>query len=197
MVPTQHYLSNTVGQAYDPPVNFLLKLYTFSELSQAVIKGDAQLVFGHASLFSCLESAIDVAALSTISRLKQGKAHQVIPEEYLHPHVVGRATNQGGGLIFAKKTRYDIQTLLDVRGKLISAVEPGSLLGLQSQWHLLREFGISLMNEVPKIYFTNSDEEVVYDILNGVAEVGMVPSGTIEGIVLACIWQHVLCLILS
>lgn len=225
------FLTEHVGKQYDPAIKFETKVYSFKDLNYLAARGKVHLVFGHASLFSCLESSIEMAALATVSKTRLGEHlasvsgsvfqfvvvllvlfFSLLASHYLAFHFYpshisisvspDRTLNTGGGLVFARKDRYDIRTLYDIRGKTVSAVEPGSLFGMQVQWYLLRQFDISLMTEVPtvrslflpvalhalhlmrfycvQLLFTHSEMEVVLDVLNGVADVGFTPSGTIE-----------------
>lgn len=146
------FLNQRVGKTMNPPMKFQTKMFKFRDLNYEATRGHIQLVFGHASVFSCLESAVSMSALATVRKSKLGNLALMQSIRTRSHSRLGVPMNVGGGLIIARRDRYDILTLRDIRGKVVSAVEPSSLLGLQAQWYLLREFGVSLMTEVSAVY---------------------------------------------
>ncbi len=66
----ERYLLDTVGQAYDPPLNFSLIPLTLSNAFEMVKGGKVHFVYSNPSLYSCLESEYSGTQLRELFMLK-------------------------------------------------------------------------------------------------------------------------------
>jgi hypothetical protein len=166
------YLTETVGRQFNPPYTFKTEAHSFAQLTDMVAHEEADLVFGEASLFSCLESAEGLSAMATLRRLKLGAVNVPLLASFLPSFRLvsdnGRCSKapgrcltacmnagaplaHGAGVIFTLAGRHEIISLRDLSGKVISAVAPGSFLGMQVQWHEIKEAGLYLLLQAKKV----------------------------------------------
>lgn len=86
------------------------------------------------------------------------------------------------GVVFAKSDREDINTLDDLRDKTVMAIDSIAFGGYLMQARELKKIGIVAEEDFGKfLYCGFPHDSVVYAVLNGVADVGMVRSGILEG----------------
>lgn len=66
------YFNEKVGVDFEPRLKFDMLSSDFSTLNFRASRADVQLVYSHASVFSCLESSVGMSPLATISKWRLG-----------------------------------------------------------------------------------------------------------------------------
>jgi diguanylate cyclase (GGDEF)-like protein/PAS domain S-box-containing protein len=99
----------------------------------------------------------------------------------LMPLVNGNPVSTFGGVILARADRADINSLADVRGKVVASPNEHSLGGyLMERWALYKQ-GI-MISQIARIQFTDMPhDKAVLEVLNGTADVAFVRTGILEG----------------
>jgi two-component system sensor histidine kinase TtrS len=85
-----------------------------------------------------------------------------------------------GGVIFTRSDRDDITNITDLRGKRFVAVDQNSLGGWQAAWKEILSAGLNPDTDLSSLIFTGIQDESVYAVINGSADVGTVRSTQIE-----------------
>lgn len=93
--------------------------------------------------------------------------------------------NQFGGVIFTLTSNKKIQTLEDIRGHSMIAVDEFSFGGYQVALQEIKRIGIDPKRDLPKILFGGIHDRVVKSVESGMAEFGVVRTGILEDMVLA------------
>ncbi len=130
------------------------------ELEDAAKKNQLDFILTNPENYILLKNKIGINAIATLITLEKG-----------HP------LTKFAGVIFTRADRQDIQTLLDLNGKIIASPTEQSLGGyLMERWELEKK------NVKPKSYiFTGMPQDTsVFYVLEGHADAGFVRSGLLE-----------------
>ena len=127
------YLTATAGQRFDPPLAFELKPLNFGSIFTDTAAGLVDFIYANPSAFSCIESEFTAHSLvSQISRRKiNGNVYHL---------------KKFGGVIFRRHDNEDIQTIQDVRGKVVAAASISGLGSGQMQFLAMQQAGMSYIN---------------------------------------------------
>ena len=165
------YLTLAAGAAFDPPIAFQLRPLNFISLF-----GDVQIeqptpavdfIYVNPSAYACIES--EFSAHSLVSQISKRK--------------VGGNTfdlTKFGGVIAVRSDRTDIQTLADIRGKIVAAASISGLGSGQMQFRELQRAGMSYINAPRQLVFTSNQGKVVNGVLAGKFDVGFIRTDQIE-----------------
>ena len=164
------YLTLTAGRAFSPPIAFQLRPLNFISLF-----GDVQIqplpavdfIYVNPSAYACIES--EFSAHSLVSQISKRK--------------VGGNTydlTKFGGVIAVRSDRTDIQTLQDIRGKIVAAASISGLGSGQMQFRELQRAGMSYINAPRQLVFTSNQGKVVNGVLSGKFDVGFIRTDQIE-----------------
>ena len=82
--------------------------------------------------------------------------------------------------MFAHADRDDINVPLDIVGKTVAAVSFITFGGFQAQWGLMRDAGLDFLVDTEQIKFTDDENMVVREVMEGRSDVGFVSSGVLE-----------------
>ena len=85
-----------------------------------------------------------------------------------------------GGVIAVRHDREDINSIQDLKGKVIAAGGMVDLMGGQMQMYEMIKEGMSYMNDPKQFIFTLNQEDVVLGVLSGRYDVGFIRTGQIE-----------------
>ncbi|QKI89397.1 HD domain-containing phosphohydrolase [Thiomicrorhabdus xiamenensis] len=94
--------------------------------------------------------------------------------------VSGSELKRYGGVIFTRADREDIQTLRDLKGRTLAAVDSASFGGWQIGWRELKHHAIDIDRDLERVEFIGTHDAVVYAVAEGAADVGIVRTGTLE-----------------
>jgi hypothetical protein len=127
------YLTATVGQRYDPPISFELKPLNFISLFADTETANVDFIYVNPSAFSCIESEFTAHSLvSQVSRRNiQGNIYDL---------------KKFGGVIAARADNPEIQSILDLKDKVIAAASISGLGSGQMQFLEMTHSGMSYIN---------------------------------------------------
>lgn len=160
--------------AYQPLVDYLnqrvpeahLQLAVLSQaaMAQALQRGELDFVLTNPSHFVLLRSQAALSgAIATLVRL-DGE----------------RAVSQLGGVMFTTAQQTDIQSLSDLKGRVLAIPGKQFLGGYQTQAMELLQVGIRIPQDLAALRETGSHDSVVRAVLAGEAEVGFVRTSILE-----------------
>jgi PAS domain S-box-containing protein len=154
---TAQHLTRTL-----PNHRFSIVPLDFDEIENHVVNAAIDFILVNPSIYVEMEVRHRITRIATLSR--------VVNDSY---------QNQFGGVLFTNSTRTDINSLDDIKGKLLSAVDRKSLGGFQMVMRELQDHGIDPQSDL-SISFAGIHDNVVKTVLNGVADVGTVRTGILE-----------------
>lgn len=146
-----------------PQYNVRVVCLGFDEVEDAVSDGRVDFTITNPAMYVTLEYRHGASRIATLENLGDTKASTLF-----------------GGVLLTKPERLDIQSLDDIRGKKLAAVDPASFGGWLIHRLLLKQAGIDPHSDVGSIVFLGSHRKVVFDVLNGKADVGAVRTGIVE-----------------
>ena len=157
---TAAYLTDVVAEA-----RFELVPLTYDELNEASGKSSIDFVLTNPEHYVALRNAFSLRPMVTVAAL-----------------VGGKVRDDFGSTIFAKVSADGVRTLQDVRGKRVAAVDVFSLGGFLMAADEFRLVGIDLRSkDVAELRFVGVPHaNVVTEVLQGRADVGVVRSGVLE-----------------
>jgi diguanylate cyclase (GGDEF)-like protein/PAS domain S-box-containing protein len=156
-------LGDYLGQAIGGRAVSILPYY-MDDLSRAVAANEIDFVLTQPEHYVLLRAKHGMAAVST-----------------LVPLAGDQPVSRFGGVIFTRAERNDINTLPDLRGKIIASTHQNSFGSYRiQQWTLLKA-GIQFPGDAKTIVFTNPPQDQVVDlVLSGRADAGFIRTGLIE-----------------
>ncbi len=92
----------------------------------------------------------------------------------------GVHTNQLGGVIVCKANRNDINTLADIRGKIVATPNIGNTGGYHTQVYELYKYGIKIPKELKQLIISTTHQKSIEMLLNDKCDVAFVRTGIIE-----------------
>ncbi|HIK37038.1 MAG: PhnD/SsuA/transferrin family substrate-binding protein [Geminocystis sp.] len=156
---TADYLTREVPEAG----GFEIVALDFREIEEATKKGTIDFVLTNPGMFVDLETDYDIYRIATMKNKK-----------------LGRVLTEFGGVIFRRRDRNDIQTLKDLKGKTMMAVDEKSLGGWQAQWLEMKKAGINPYRDLKELTFAGEHDKVVYAVRDGKVDVGAVRTDVLE-----------------
>lgn len=156
---TADYLTREVPSAG----GFEIVPLDFREIEEAIRKGTIDFVITGPGMFVDFELDYDINGIATMKNKKLGKV-----------------LTEFGGVIFRRRDRNDIQTLKDLKGKTMMAVDEKSLGGWQSQWLEMKKAGINPYRDLKELTFAGEHDKVVYAVRDGKVDVGAVRTEVLE-----------------
>jgi methyl-accepting chemotaxis protein PixJ len=155
---TADYLTQEV-----PGYEFELVPLDFEETYQAVKDGTIDFVIANSGMYVDFEGRYNANRIATLKNLRLGNPYTLF-----------------GGVIFRRADRPDIQTLKDLKGKKMMAVNETSLGGWQMQWREMKRAGIDRQKDLKSLEFGETHDNVVYAVRDGLVDVGAVRTDTLE-----------------
>ncbi len=160
---TADYLSSEI-----PEYSFEVVPLDFEEINQAVRDNTIDFAIGNPGFYVTSEVLYGTNRIATLKNLRLGDAYTVF-----------------GGVIFRRADRNDIQTLEDIKGKKLMAVDETAFGGWQMQWREIQAAGVNPSRDLEELTFSIGDthDEVVYAVRDGVVDVGAIRTDTLERMV--------------
>ncbi|WP_245621647.1 PhnD/SsuA/transferrin family substrate-binding protein [Sedimenticola selenatireducens] len=156
--PTAIYLSRVV-----PGHDFEIIPLDFAEVDPAVKFGQVDFILANPGIYVNLEVRYRISRIATLNNLAGTNANNVF-----------------GGVIFTRSDRSDINTLDDLKGKSLMAVDVTSLGGFQMSWREMRTSGLDPYRDSSSFSFGGIHDEVVRAVRDGRVEVGMIRTDILE-----------------
>ena len=157
------YLNETVGARYN--ITFEAVPMNFEDTFDFVENRKIDFIYTNPSAFSCVESEFGVAPIVSLRNFR-----------------LGHTLNQFGGTIFTRAERGDINSIYDLKDKIVEAVSITGLGACQMQWRLMTEKGMNFLMDPAQIIFAFNQKTIVKDVLSGRADVGFVRTDLAEGL---------------
>ena len=159
--PTIDYLNQAI-----PEHRFFLKpIINLGEITQAAAKKEFDFVLTNPSSYIDIKKHAEAKALVTLNNKRENTAQ-----------------TRFGSVIFVRADREDILSLQDLKGKAIEVVSKRAFGGWRVAWGELLDNGIDPFSDLSKVMYSdnNIQEEVLFDVLNGKADAGVVRTDMIE-----------------
>ena len=156
--PTADYLSRVI-----PEYQFRIVPLDFREIEPAVKNSEVDFLLVNPGIYVNMEVRYRISRIVTLNNL-----------------IDGRPSNIFGGVIFTRADRREINSLEDVRGKSLMAVDKTSLGGFQMAWKELKDIGIDPYRDTASLRFGGTHDAVVRAVQRGEVAVGTVRTGILE-----------------
>ncbi|MFO7593164.1 MAG: PhnD/SsuA/transferrin family substrate-binding protein [Pseudomonadota bacterium] len=146
-----------------PDYRFSIVPLDFEQVSPAVEEGEVDFILVNPAIYVDLEVRYRVSRIATM-RNRWGED----------------AYNTFGGVIFARAERYDLNTLSDLRGGTLLAVNESSLGGYMMALREFKAADIEPFRELRRISFAGTHDKVVMAVRNGRVDAGTVRTDILE-----------------
>lgn len=166
-VTFSEYLTATAGQRFDPPIRFDMVPYSFDDFFDAIDNEELDFMFTSPSVYSCVGIEVGASALGTII------THEEIRDKIFDLDVFA-------GVMLTRADNHEIETVQDLKDKIIGAGDISQLMGGQLQFYEMEKQGLSFVNDPKQVVFVHDQEEVVRGVLRGDFDVGFVRTDQIE-----------------
>jgi ABC-type phosphate/phosphonate transport system substrate-binding protein len=134
----------------------------------SAIEGDQlDFLYANPGVYSCIGTEVGATALVTVIK---------------HLDVRGRGYDLDvyGGVIAVRHDNDEVNTITDLKDKIIGAGAIIDLMGGQMQIYEMEKAGMSFVNDPEQVVFTKVQDDVVHGILDGTFDVGFVRTNQIE-----------------
>ncbi len=155
--PLAAYLGEQVSEK-----RFHIVALPFDQIEAAVAEKKVDFILVNPSIYINLEEKYKVSRILTLIQ-KQG----------------GRFSSEFAGVLFHLAERGELNNFKALKGCLLGAVNPDSLSWQAVKFELFEE-GFSVERDLAGFSFTNSHDLVVYGVLKGRSDFGVVRTGTLE-----------------
>jgi len=135
----------------------------FAEIDPAVATGDIDFLLVNSGIYVNMEVKHRISRIVTLNN-----------------RISDLPLNVFGGVIFSRKSRHDLRSLRDLRGKNLMAVDEISLGGFQMAWGVMHEQNMSPHYDLASISFAGTHDKVVQAVKEGHVDVGTVRTGILE-----------------
>ncbi|MEW8506469.1 MAG: PhnD/SsuA/transferrin family substrate-binding protein [Candidatus Thiodiazotropha sp.] len=156
--PTAHFLTYHI-----PTHKFVIQPLKFDEVNPAVEQGKIDFVLVNPGIYVNLEVKYRVSRIATLYNRRNDVPYKIF-----------------GGVIFTRKDHPEINTLEDLRGHTMMAVDATSLGGFQMAMREMVEVGVDPYNDLEALRFGGIHDQVVMAVLNGEVDVGTVRTDILE-----------------
>ena len=161
------YLTATVGQRFEPSVEFEMVPVTFQSVFDEAERGDVDFMFASPSPFACVEAQYGAQSLVTkaTKSVVDGKTYTL---------------SEFAGKIIARADNDEINTIHDLKDKIVASVAISGFAAGQLQFREMQQAGMSFINDPAQMVFTGNQGEIVNGVLNGDFDVGFVRTSQVE-----------------
>ncbi len=156
--PTADFLSSHI-----PLHKFVIQPLRFDEVNPAVEMGKIDFVLVNPGIYVNLEVKYRVSRIATLYNRRNDVPYKIF-----------------GGVIFTRKDHPEINTLEDLRGHTMMAVDTTSLGGFQMAMREMVEKGIDPYADLKALRFGGIHDRVVMAVLKGEVDVGTVRTDILE-----------------
>ncbi|MEW8156382.1 MAG: phosphate/phosphite/phosphonate ABC transporter substrate-binding protein, partial [Candidatus Thiodiazotropha endolucinida] len=156
--PTADFLSYHI-----PSYDFIIKPLKFDEVNPAVEGGNIDFVLVNPGIYVNLEVNYRVSRIATLYNRRNDVPYKIF-----------------GGVIFTRQDHPEINTLKDLRGYTMMAVDATSLGGFQMAMREMVENGIDPYSDLKALRFGGIHDRVVMAVRNGEVDIGTVRTDILE-----------------
>ncbi|MBS1131505.1 MAG: diguanylate cyclase/phosphodiesterase with sensor(s) [Proteobacteria bacterium] len=155
------YLTEAIGDH-----RFIVVPMYLDDLSAAAASGEVDFVLTQPEHYVLLRARHGLAAVTTLTTLAGGQP-----------------VSKFGGVIFTRADRSDINSLANLRGKVVAATHPNSFGSYRIQQWTLLQAGLRLPGDLKQPIFTGPPQDNVIEmVLDGKADAGFIRTGLIEAL---------------
>ena len=159
---TAAYLSASI-----PGYHFEIVPLGFSEIDNIVKKGQVDFVLANPAFYVEVEKKYGVNRIATL----------------INQDLRGQKTTTFGCVIFTRANRADITKLKDLKGCSFMAVDPTAFGGWTMAWREFKKQNVDPFEDFSSLQYGTTHDEVVYAVLRGDVEAGVVRTDTLERMV--------------
>jgi two-component system sensor histidine kinase TtrS len=156
--PTADYLSDII-----PSHRFTIRPLKFDEVNPAVGDGEVDFVLVNPGIYVNLEVKYRISRIATLYNRRNDVPYKIF-----------------GGVIFTRKDNPEIETLEDLRGHSLLAVDSTSLGGFQMAMREMLASGIDPYRDLASLEFGGIHDLVVMSVLHGEVDAGTVRTDILE-----------------
>jgi phosphate/phosphite/phosphonate ABC transporter binding protein len=156
--PLANYLDSTV-KGYD----FRIIPLDFEEVDNAVEQKEINYLFVNPAIYAQLEYLYNINRIATVQMSYDAHLYDIF-----------------GGVFFTTTKAGKINTLEDIKGEKVAAVNPRSFGGWLCQWRELKHHNIDYKKDFDSFKFYGTHDKVVLAVINGKADIGCVRTGILE-----------------
>lgn len=146
-----------------PNYNFKISPLSFKGMELAVSQEEIDLLICNPANAIFFEAQYKVKPIATLQKIYRNKTYS----EY-------------GSVFFTRKDKANIAQLKDLKGKKVAAVDRLSMGGCLLPRELLRTIDLYLEEDAKTLIFTQNHDEVIFTVLSGLADIGVVRTGILE-----------------
>lgn len=191
---------------------FATRFLNFTTTYTAVADKEIDFIYTNPSVYSCLENEFGVRAIVSIVQLRQTGTRERIPLSQFGGTFFTRSTRSDLVCPSAPTPLIPLQSvrcpahpihsrgprpsdtapprsaampqndIADIGGQRLEGVDVVGLGAGQAQWRELYYRGLSFWNFPKQLIFSKDQTRIVFDILSGAADIGMVRTDLIEGL---------------
>lgn len=161
------YLTATAGMRFEPPIQFNVIPNYYDGIFTAITNGEIDFLYSNPAVYSCIGAEVGATALATVVRTFSVRGHTFDLDEY-------------GGVIAVRYDNDDINTITDIKGKIVGAGAIIDLMGGQMQFYEMERAGMSYLNDPKQVIFTRDQADIVRGVISGRFDVGFVRTDQIE-----------------
>lgn len=157
--PTADYLGEELA-----PLKFKIIPLNFDEIFQAVENNRVDFILANPFYYVSLEMKFGVSRIATMrNRLRDRKD-----------------STQFGGVLFTLKENSSLNTIEDMKGKSLGAVDKYSFGGWHVAWYEMKQHGLDPFSDLKSITFEGTHDGVVFAVLDHIVDIGTVRTDTLE-----------------
>jgi guanylate cyclase len=161
------YLTNTAGARFDPPIEFQVKPFYFEGIFKAIDNGELDFLYANPGVYSCIGTEVGATSLVTVMQHLEVRGQTYDLDVY-------------GGVIAVRRDNDEVNTIADLKDKVIGAGAIIDLMGGQMQIYEMERAGMSFVDDPKQVVFTKDQNDVVHGILSGKFDVGFIQTNQIE-----------------
>ena len=161
------YLTATVGRRFEPSIKFEVYPLSFQSVFDEAERRGVDFLFVSPSPFACVEAQYGAQALVTkvTQSVVDGKTYKM---------------SEFAGTIIARADNDDVNTLHDLKDKVVASVSISGFAAGQLQFREMQQAGLSFINDPGQMVFTGDQDEIVNGVINGDFDVGFVRTSQVE-----------------
>jgi len=161
------YLTQTAGHRFEPPISFEVVPLFADGIYKAIEDDELDFVFANPGIYSCMD--MEWGAQSLVTGIARLMARGMVYELDVY-----------GGVIFTRADNDIVNTIYDLKGKIIGAGSPSVVGGGQLPIYEMTKAGMSYVMDPKQMIFVFDQNLVVEGVMNGDFDVGFVQTRTIE-----------------
>lgn len=148
----QEYLNEAVGKRWDPPIEFKMKITDDSIQDWLDKKEDVDFMYTDTGIYSCIGVEIGAKPIATTAArlISRGRDYDL---------------DIFAGTMMVLADNDDINSIEDLKGKVIGAQAFSDFAGAQAQIYVMHKEGINPLIDAKQVIFTGKNERV-FSFLN-------------------------------